>query len=229
MILDDDEPLEPELREAARAYNEPGPVPREELWTRIRMQREAERGVADAPRVHASGRPARVLAWGVGIAAALAIGVGIGRLSNGGPAGRAATAPVVSAPAPAPQAGGSPREDAAYRLATAEHLGQAEAFLTLFRASVREGRQERLASATARQLLSTNRLLLDSPAGTDARLRFLLQDLELVLAQIAQLAPERRGEDLKLITDGMEQGGMLVRLRAAVPAGTGMTFRQGAL
>lgn len=229
MILDDDEPLEPELREAARAYNEPGPVPREELWARIRMQRGAERGAADAPPVHASGRPARVLAWSAGIAAALAIGVGIGRLSNGGPAGRAATAPVVSAPAPAPQAGGSSREDAAYRLATAEHLGQAEAFLTLFRASVREGRQERLASATARQLLSTNRLLLDSPAGTDARLRFLLQDLELVLAQIAQLPPERQGEDLKLITDGMEQGGMLVRLRAAVPAGTGMTFRQGAL
>ena len=54
--------------------------------------------------------------------------------------------------------------ETAYRLATLEHLGQSEAFLTLFRASVRTGGQERLASATARQLLATNRLLLDSPA-----------------------------------------------------------------
>jgi hypothetical protein len=229
MILDDDEPLGPELREAARAYHEPGPVPREDLWTRIQMRRETERRAVDAPGRRSIGRPVRVLAWSAGIAAVLAIGVGIGRMSNRGPAVRGVTAPVASAPAPAAPAGGSPREDAAYRLAAAEHLGQAEAFLTLFRASVREGRQEALASATARQLLATNRLLLDSPAGSNTRLRFLLQDLELVLAQIAQLAPERRGEDLKLITDGMEQDGMLVRLRAAVPAGTGMTFRQGAL
>jgi hypothetical protein len=122
------------------------------------------------------------------------------------------------------------RDDAAaYRLVAAEHLGQAEVFLTLFRASVREGHQERLASATARQLLATNRLLIDSPAGSDPRLKLLLQDLELVLAQIAQLAPGRQSEDLKLITDGLERDGMLVRLRAAVPAGTGVHFRQGAL
>jgi len=94
---------------------------------------------------------------------------------------------------------------------------------------VRSDGQERLASATARGLLATNRLLLDSPAGTDPRLKFLLQDLELVLAQIAQLAPEGRSEDLKLITDGLEQDGMMVRLRSAVPAGTAGTYRQGAL
>ena len=79
--------------------------------------------------------------------------------------------------------------DAAYRITAMEHLGQSEAFLTLFRASVRKGGNEQLASATARQLLATNRLLLDSPAASDARTRLLLQDLELVLAEIAQLAP----------------------------------------
>ena len=47
-----------------------------------------------------------------------------------------------------------------------EHLGQSEAFLTLFRASVRQRSDQRLASATARQLLATNRLLLDSPAAS---------------------------------------------------------------
>jgi hypothetical protein len=227
MNRDDDEPLEPELREAARAYHEPGPVPREALWSRIQTQRATTRREANPARRRLIGRPARILPWGAGIAALLAFGVALGRLSSRSSAPQAAAAPVVAAPTP--QTGGAARDDAAYRLATAEHLGQAEVFLTLFRASVREGRQERVASATARQLLATNRLLLDSPAGNDPRLRFLLQDLELVLAQIAQLAPERRGEDLKLITDGLEQDGMLVRLRAAVPAGTGMTFRQGAL
>jgi hypothetical protein len=117
---------------------------------------------------------------------------------------------------------------AAYQVATTEHLSQSEAFLTLFRASLRSGgRDERLASATARQLLATNRLLLDSPAATDARTRLLLQDLELVLAEISQLSPQPRARDLDLITQGLEQGGVLSRLRIAVPSGASIT--QGAL
>jgi hypothetical protein len=127
----------------------------------------------------------------------------------------------------------APRKEdlTAYRVATAEHLGQAETFLTLFRSSVQQGDRERLASSTARQLLATNRLLLDSPAAGDPRLRLLLQDLELVLAQIAQLGPARHGADVELIREGLDDG-VLVRLRAAVPAGAaGMSVRsrQGAL
>ena len=41
------------------------------------------------------------------------------------------------------------------------------------------------------QLLATNRLLLDSPVA-DARLRPLLLDLELVLAEITQLGTATR-------------------------------------
>ena len=223
MTGDNDEPLDPELRDAARAYHEPPEVPREALWTRIQLRRAAEPSAApgDSPGTRVAARSPRFLVWGAGIAALLALGVGIGRLSvHVRPPLRADATPVAAAPA---------RDDAAYRLAAAEHLGQAEAFLTLFRASVREGHRERLAPAAARQLLATNRLLLDSPAATDPRLRFLLQDLELVLAEIAQLAPERRHEDLKLITDGLDRDGMLVRLRAAVPAGTGAVLRKGVL
>lgn len=223
MTGDDDEPLDPELRDAARAYHEPPEVPREALWTRIQLRRAAEPSAApgDPPAARVAARSPRFLVWGAGIAALLALGVGIGRLSvHVRPPLRADATPIAAAPA---------RDDAAYRLAAAEHLGQAEAFLTLFRASVREGHRERLAPAAARQLLATNRLLLDSPAAADPRLRFLLQDLELVLAEIAQLAPERRHEDLKLITDGLDRDGMLVRLRAAVPAGTGAVLRKGVL
>jgi len=231
LILDDQEPLEPEIRDAARSYHEPPPVPRDEVWARIEAHRVGRRSQKSGTP-GAGGRRIRFLVWAAGIAALLALGVGIGRLSVRPGTVGAGGAPVTRTQVPvvsAPPAGMPGRDAVAYRLATAEHLGQAEAFLTLFRASVREGRQERLASTTARQLLATNRLLLDSPAGTDPRLKFLLQDLELVLAQIAQLAPEGRSEDLKLITDGLEQDGMMVRLRSAVPAGTAGTYRQGAL
>jgi hypothetical protein len=151
----------------------------------------------------------------VAASALLAVGVGIGRLSQPGPAmDRDAVAnwgPSVAAPRV---------NEAAYRLTTLEHLGQSEAFLTLFRTSLSTGGQERLASATARQLLATNRLLLDSPAASDRKTRLLLQDLELVLAEIAQLAADPRPDDRELIREGLDHGGMLSRLRTEVPAGT---------
>ena len=119
------------------------------------------------------------------------------------------------------------RSEVAYQLAATEHLSQSETFLTLFRASVRRGGNEQLASSTARQLLATNRLLLDSPAATDNRTRLLLQDLELVLAQIAQLSGRPSSPDLDLITSGLDDSGVMSRLRTAVPSGTSAT--QGVL
>ena len=117
----------------------------------------------------------------------------------------------------------------AYAVVAAEYLAQSEAFLTLFRSSVRNGADERLAPATAHQLLATNRLLLDSPAAREPQMRRLLEDVELVLAQIAQLAPDSaRSGDVRLITDGMEHNDVLLRLRTAAPAGRA-TISQGVL
>ena len=215
------------LRDAARKYNEPPETPREELWARIVAQRASEKkekseksegGVTPIGRLRRL-RHFRPLALAAGIAALLALGIGLGRLTVSSPE---STAPAVAVVTETPRF-----NSAAYRLATTEHLSQSEAFLTLFRASLRRPGSERLASATARQLLGTNRLLLDSPAATDARTRLLLQDLELVLAEIAQLSPQPRSGDLELITEGLEQGGVLSRLRTAVPAGASVT--QGAL
>ena len=164
------------LRDSAREYNDPPETPREELWQRIVAAREAEREAskektqdADEERSHilpfrrlGHVRHGRPLTWAAGIAAVLALGIGLGRMSVKQPASVAISAPVPSSLAPALRATG-----VAYRVATTEHLSQSEAFLTLFRTSVRgkEG-NERLASATARQLLATNR----RPAG-DARRR----------------------------------------------------------
>lgn len=59
--------------------------------------------------------------------------------------------------------------------------------LTAFRVEARGGRLDPSISEWATEFLTETRLLLDSPAGDDLRLRTLLQELELVLAQIARI------------------------------------------
>jgi hypothetical protein len=193
------------LRSAAQDYHLPPEAPREAMWEAIRARRTRRRVWV---------RPLSPLLWVAAAAAVLVLGVGIGRIS------------VRNADSPANWEARRVSTEA-YRLTAIEHLSQSEAFLTLFRASARGGGDERLASATARQLLASNRLLLDSPAASDGKIRLLLEDLELVLAEIAQLTPEPRAGDLDLIKRGIERGGMLPRLRTVVPAGT--TSTQGAL
>lgn len=134
-----------------------------------------------------------------------------------------------------PAPGGSSANDRdaapdAFDVVAARHLSRSEVFLTLFRDALRgEEPAAELSPATARQLLVRNRLLLDSPAARDPRMRRLLEDLELVLAQIAQLPDENQTEDSDLITDGMEAGDVLTRLRSATSTGVAATLRQGAL
>lgn len=221
-----DDRFDDQLRDSARDYNTPPVTPSEEMWAAIQARKagrregeEAEGTDAERAEPFRPVRPFRPFRLAAGIAALLALGIGLGRLSapKPGPA-----APVMVASDTAPRV-----SDVAYRITATEHLGQSEAFLTLFRASVRGGGNGQLASATARQLLATNRLLLDSPAASDVRTRLLLQDLELVLAEIAQLAPRPSSPDLDLITEGLERGGMMSRLRTAVPSGASPT--QGAL
>jgi hypothetical protein len=208
-----DDRLDQRLQEAARAYHAPPETPREEMWARIAAARQHE--AAPVRPLRPQGRPAWRWRW-AGLAAAaaavLAVGIGIGRVSVG---------------PEAPTWEGPSANVTTYRLATQEHLSQSEAFLTLFRTSLREQRDPRLASASARQLLATNRLLLDSPAAVDPQTRVLLEDLELVLAGIAQLSPRSRVEDLELIREGIERVNVMPRLRTAVPAGTSPT--QGVL
>ena len=71
--------------------------------------------------------------------------------------------------------------------------------------------------------------MLDSPAARDARLKGLLEDLELVLAQIAQLPASGDREDVQSINQGLDQRSVLLRLRTANPAGPGPVRTQGAL
>lgn len=118
----------------------------------------------------------------------------------------------------------------ALALAAREHLAQAETFLVLFRASINAGqRVEPVVPATARYLLASNRLLIDSPAAEEPGMRRLLSDVELVLAQIAQMpADSADTTDERLITDGIAQRDLLLRIRTAAGNARGMP-NQGVL
>src|ERR1041385_1082711 len=102
-----------------------------------------------------------------------------------------------------------------YEVATAEHLSRVETFLIDFRTRPESPEF----SAEAHDLLGTPRLLLDSRRVTDPRPRKLLEDLELVLTQIAALDSHDRREDLDFIADGLDRSHVRTRLRNAIPAG----------
>ena len=105
-----------------------------------------------------------------------------------------------------------------YQFATQQHLKDAETLLTSFTLESRDQRMNSQFAGWARGLLSNTRLLLDSPAGDDPRRAKLLQDLELVLAQIVQLSPEAAAADRELVEGSIQNGLVMTRLRAAIPA-----------
>ena len=200
-----DDRFEERLRDAARDYHSPPPTPSDDMWAVIAARREQERTRVVRPWMR----------WGVGLAAVLVLGIAIGRF----------TAPGTEQPVPPTVAAVGGGNDAQlYRMAATQYLSRTEAFLTGFRADAQRGTLDTTFTASARELLTATRMILDSPAGRDSRLRALLEDLELVLAQIVRY--EGR-EDAQFIDQGLDQRGVLLRLRAAIPAGPATA--QGAL
>ncbi|HET9985299.1 MAG TPA: hypothetical protein VFQ38_16985 [Longimicrobiales bacterium] len=140
------------------------------------------------------------------------------RPAPGGPVEGAAPNPL---PAGARESGEGARSRTLYRFAAVQTLNQAELLLTSFRTDAERQRAvDPQLAAWARDVLSSTRLLLDSPAAGDPKIRGLLEDLELVLAQIVQLRPGgARSEDLQLIEHALTQRDVLPRIRTVVPAG----------
>jgi hypothetical protein len=198
------------LRELARDYHRPpsGGAPREELWARIAAERARRRAALRVLPL----RP-RIIS-GLAAAAVLILGIALGRLTaprGGGGAGSLASQLADS--------GGGGGAGVAYQVAAAQYLTRTEGLLATFRAETRAGLPDAQFAAQARDLLTTTRLMLDSPAARDPHLRTLLEDLEVVLAQIAQLSPGRNRDDVDLINQGIDQRSVLLRLQTAVPAG----------
>jgi hypothetical protein len=200
-----DEQLDHLLR-AARAAEPPADPPREAMWAAIQARR---RDRTRGPRVRPF--PLRRLAWPAGIAAVLALGFGLGRLTVSGP-GRGRLPGAAGGPSPA-LAG-----------AAVQYLSSTETLLTGFRLEAETGVPEPHLLRSAHDLLLTTRLLLDSPDLKDARLRSLLQDLEVVLAQVAQLQAEPNRDDADLIVRQLDEQGVLPRLRSSIPAGPTTTI-----
>lgn len=204
-----DDRLDEQLKDLAAEYHRPPETPREEMWNAIQKNRATYR----APR-RIGWKP---FAWaGLAAAAVLALGIYIGSGMGGKgtsdvASGNQGNGPIIDTTGP----------DRAFKIAAVQYLGETEEFLTVFRADVRQGVVDRNAPARARQLLSSNRLLMDSPAAEDPEISGLLEDLELVLAEIARVSgTETSQEEAGFIDDGIEEGGLLDRLRTAVPAGT---------
>ena len=213
MTEHEDPKFEAWLKEQAQAYHSPLPAPREEMWTRIqsaRARRAARRVIELRPWMR----------WGLAVAAVLLLGIGIGRWTAHEQTGRRGGAFAGADTAAA--------SDVVYQVAATQYLSRTETFLTGFRADLRAGRAEARFPGQARDLLTTTRLLLDSPAADDPRMRALLEDLELVLVQISQLPSRRAAHDTDLITQDMDQRNVLPKLRSAIPAGPVPVRTQGA-
>jgi hypothetical protein len=200
-----DDPLDERLRDAAAGYNQPPETPREAMWMAIASARAATRR---------SRKPTwKPLLWsGLAAAAVLVIGILIGRGLGSGTAGREGGIAIVDRDT-------NTTGDNAFRVAAVQYLSQSEVFLTMFRADLKQGTVDQNSSRRAQELLSTNRLLMDSPASQDPKTKSLLQDLEVVLAEIAQMTDQTDKSEADLIDEGLEQGGLLSRIRTAVPAG----------
>ena len=226
-----DDRFEDFLRSAIHEVDPAPVVPREEMWARIESARRFQR-----PKKRV--QPAWI-AWGVGAAALLAVGIGIGRMSvlrqpsqqqvavqaNQPAASSAENTNTSAAPSTQRQGGSAPHSatpqpansSTPYRLAALQHLSRAEVLLT----AVSSGTVDREVSIWANDMLASTRMLMDSPASDDPRIQHLLEDLELLLAQIAAASPaQRNSAELNLIQQGIDQTNVLPRLRATVPANT---------
>jgi hypothetical protein len=206
------------LRDLARDYNQPPMiVPREAMWAAIVAGQRRGR-----PRILQFSRRFAPLAAAAVIV--LAVGIGIGRVSISRPTGTPIAGTTAATPTVVPEA---------YAIATTQQLLEVQALLTAFDANNRQATGDPQAGSNAsakadakadahlaswaRDLLSNTRLLLDSPAGADPHRRQLLEDLELVLVQIAALSPDAAASDRAAIAHTLDDAQVLPRIKAAIP------------
>lgn len=197
----DDRQLDQLLEDARTSYRVPPAPAVEAIWGRVEREAFIERG---RPTWRAGNwRAAAMLA-----AASLVIGVLAGRWSVG-------TAPA-GAPAATLAATPATTVSAPYQQATEEVLGRAAVLLAALRTTDARGAVTGQLTTQASRLLVPTRLLIDSPAASDPRMRSLLLDLELTLAQIARMQPARGDDDLHLINDAVAERDIVPRIRSAV-------------
>lgn len=208
----DDNRFDDVIRDLPRSFKTPPQPPLDEMWAVIE---DAHFNAPSSISTHS--RPSASVPW-LAAAAALLIGIGVGRYLPRG------TKTVTNTPTPSAIASTRVSSHAAdtsavadaYRDQTSRYLGQTAALLISLPAKDASGKTDASFAGKAADLLVTTRLLIDSPAAQDPKLRSLLEDLELLLVQIARLKTERNRSDLDLIHQAVEQGDVLSRLNSAV-------------
>ena len=204
------------LRRETSRFAEPVTPPADAIWAAI--EPEVARAIRPQDRRYGGGTRVTRRLWigvGLGLAATLIIGVAVGRWS----AARE-TLSVASVATSRAAADDSVRAAAIAEASVLQHLGEAEVFLTTVRADLNAGRRESDRAERSRQLLARTRLLLASGEPRSAAVDLLLQDLELLLAEISSLPDSGRGRpvDEQLIEQRLRQGTILHRIRTTLPA-----------
>jgi hypothetical protein len=206
-----DEQLPDGARLAARGYNNPPELSKADLdamWSGIESEAFARPSLAAPITSHQSPVTSRwfPITRVAQMAAVLLLGVVIGRfvLPSEKPVAESTIA----------MAADSSNIPEPYQATTTRYLGQTAALLVGLPSD--GSRADGANIGRAMDLLSTTRMLLDSPAASDPRLRSLLEDLELVLAQVVRLQAGQGGDELDFIRQALEQRDVLPRLRTAV-------------
>lgn len=227
-----------------REYNEPGEVPREEIWAGIWEEIAAPTQVAGRERLPGSGPVAgpdrdpspteQILELDAARRRRTTPVGGSRHLRRlGGLAVAAAAALVLgigigrmSVPAPSstgePTASPASARSTGLGLAARDHLDRTESLLTMVRADARDGRVDPDVAGWAEDLLAQTRLLLDRPEGVEPEMRELLLDLELILVQVVGVGgadgeEDRTRTEVELTLRSLDQGELLPRIQAALP------------
>lgn len=220
---------------ARRGYNAPPATPREQMWAEIEARLDAAGAADDRTGGNEtksvsidSTRGTRSLPWWLGIAAALVVGLGLGRMTqpDGGGSGVSTTASTsmladtptttsTSTAADATPADATGRPVRGYDVAARAHLDQTEMLLAGLRADMAGSDRPRDVGPRARTLLTRTRLLLGSPAARDSETRRLLEDVELLLVQVALAAEADDSSEARIIRRQLDEGNLLSRLRSA--------------
>jgi len=196
------------MRDAAHTYRKPAEPDFEAMWNVV-----AKESFGVASPTQSGLRRSLNLPRVIGMAATLLLGIGIGRATVTFKAASPTTVPVATTPVAAHT--DSIPEPAPYSAETSQYLGQTAALLIALPSEVKAGRANEQFLSRAGELLTRTRLLLDSPAANDPTMRNLLEDLELVLAQVVHLENNQNRTELDLINRALEQRDVIPRLRTA--------------
>jgi hypothetical protein len=208
------------MRDAAETFHRPPEAPLEEMWRAI----EPRAGLCAGASEESASPMARAMrrfhapTW-LAIAATLVIGIGIGRGSKSighEVVSRQPQQVAAVEPSPATTTRNDTALDRPYELETSQYLGQTAALLIALPSEAKSARVDQQFSARATDLLARTRLLMDSPAADEPAMHDLLEDLELVLAQVVRLRANGTRTDLDIINRALEQRDVIPRLRTAV-------------